>query len=220
MEFILSRRRSGFTLIELLVVIAIIGVLIALLLPAVQMAREAARRSSCINNLKQLGLALHNYESAFNRLPPAHSIEQRIGSPNYRLHGWSVQARILPYIEQEGKFSYLNFDVFQDENFVNATAKSMRIATFLCPSDPRGGDIRDPTTQTGYGNVNYGVNRGVWFVWDAFLVGKKPDAPFGVNFGVKFGQVADGLSKTIFMAENKVRQSFIRGCTGMIYQPN
>jgi len=220
MRSILSRRRAGFTLIELLVVVAIIGVLIALLLPAVQMAREAARRASCINNLKQLGLALQHYESTFRLLPPAHSIEQRVGSPNYRFHGWSVQARILPYIEQENRFSYLNIDVFQDESFVNATAKTMRIGTFVCPSDPKADEIRDPTTATGYGNVNYGVNRGTWFVWDAFIVGRKPDAPFAVNYGAKFGQISDGLSKTIFMAENKVRRFFIRGCTGMIYQPN
>lgn len=217
---ILSRRRPAFTLIELLVVLAIIGVLIALLLPAVQMAREAARRASCINNLKQLGIALQNYESTFRVLPPAHSIEQRVGSPNYRLHGWSAQARILPYIEQENKFSYLNLDVFQDEVNVNATAKTMRIATFLCPSDSRADEIRDPTVATGYGNISYGTNRGVWFVWDAFLVGRRPDAPFAVNYGAKFAHIGDGLSKTIFMAENKVRLSFIRGCTGMIYQPN
>jgi prepilin-type N-terminal cleavage/methylation domain-containing protein/prepilin-type processing-associated H-X9-DG protein len=220
MNSILSSRRAGFTLIELLVVIAIIGVLIALLLPAVQMAREAARRASCINNLKQLGLALQNYASAFNVFPPAHSIEQRSGTPNHRLHGWSVQARILPYIEQENRYTYLNFDVHQDEANVNATAKSIKIATVLCPSDPRSDDPRSPTSATGYGNISYGVNRGTWFVWDSFRVGRRPDAPFAVNYGAKFGHIVDGLSKTILMAENKVRQPFIRGCTSMIFQPN
>jgi prepilin-type N-terminal cleavage/methylation domain-containing protein/prepilin-type processing-associated H-X9-DG protein len=213
--------QRGFTLIELLVVIAIIGVLIALLLPAVQMAREAARRSQCVNNLKQIGLAAQNYASAFNSLPLGHSIERRTGlSPNYRLHGWSVQARLLPYIEQENKYGSLNFDVHQDQPNVNATAKAIRINTFVCPSDPRADDPRIPTGVTAYGNVNYGANRGVWFVWDGFLLGRKNDAPFSVNYGAKFGHITDGLSKTIFFAENKVRQPFIRGCTGMIYQPN
>src|SRR5687768_4163025 len=213
--------RRGFTLIELLVVIAIIGVLIALLLPAVQMAREAARRSQCVNNLKQFGLAVQNYASAENSLPLGHSIERRTGvSPNYRLHGWSAQARLLPYIEQESKYVTLNFDVHQDQPAVNATAKAIRISTFVCPSDPRADDPRIPNGVTAYGNVNYSANRGVWFVWDGFLVGKKNDHPFGVNYGARFGHITDGLSKTILFAENKVRQPFIRGCTGMIYQPN
>jgi len=213
--------RRAFTLIELLVVIAIIGILIGLLLPAVQMAREAARRSTCVNNMKQFGLALQNYVSTFSVLPLGHSIERRVGlTPNYRVHGWSVQARLLPYLEQENRFSFLNLDVHQDEPSVNATAKAIRVGIFICPSDTRADDPRVGTTVTGYGNINYGVNRGTWYIWDAFAGHKRPDAPFGVNFGAKFGQVSDGLSKTIFMAENKVRQPFIRGCTAMIYQPN
>ena len=96
-----NRHFQAFTLIELLVVIAIIGILVGLLLPAVQAAREAARRMSCSNNFKQIGLALHNYESAYKTLPPAGT----------RDSDFSVQARILPFIEQSGLSSELTFDV-------------------------------------------------------------------------------------------------------------
>src|SRR5215208_4704520 len=96
-----SRASWGFTLIELLVVIAIIGVLIALLLPAVQMAREAARRTQCVNNLKQIGLALHNYADGFNALPPS-SVTGYNGTAFF-WQGWSVQSRLMPYLEQTQK---------------------------------------------------------------------------------------------------------------------
>src|SRR5277367_773770 len=99
--------RRGFTLIELLVVIAIIAVLIALLLPAVQAAREAARRAQCVNNLKQMGLGLHNYENSISSFPPSNVISTVNGVAN--LGGFSVQARILPYLEQGVAFNAINF---------------------------------------------------------------------------------------------------------------
>src|SRR3954453_14977043 len=104
----MSTRRFGFTLIELLVVIAIIAVLIALLLPAVQAAREAARRMQCTNNLKQLGLGLHNYESVAGALPPAMCMTGT-GSTITWSNGWSVHARVLPFMEQGSAFNAINF---------------------------------------------------------------------------------------------------------------
>src|SRR5690349_7158372 len=102
-------QRRGFTLIELLVVIAIIAVLIALLLPAVQAAREAARRIQCTNNLKQIGIAVHNYHDAVGALPLAAAITFKGGNPIFS--GWGITARILPYMEGQAKFNACNFDL-------------------------------------------------------------------------------------------------------------
>jgi prepilin-type N-terminal cleavage/methylation domain-containing protein/prepilin-type processing-associated H-X9-DG protein len=135
------KRRRGFTLIELLVVIAIIGVLVALLLPAVQAAREAARRSQCVNNLKQIGLAIHNYESTNSCVPPTGS------TVNPQKYG--MKPRLLPYMEQMPTYNAINWMVtpfshnvsatypgdWTDGVTMNATVGAMKLNIFLCPSD-------------------------------------------------------------------------------------
>jgi len=126
-----SQRKSGFTLIELLVVIAIIAVLIALLLPAVQSAREAARRAQCTNNLKQLGLALHNYVSTVDKLP--------WGAGPWGWNDWSGHVMMLPYMEQQSMFNAINFTNGCADNRCggfNNTAVYNKVQGFLCPSDP------------------------------------------------------------------------------------
>lgn len=139
-------RRRGFTLVELLVVIAIIGVLIALLLPAVQAAREAARRSQCLNNLKQMGLAVHNYHDVNRQLPPS-----RIA---YRYLGWS--AFILPYLEQQNLYDSINLKVRYPDQ---ATAvQQTSIQAFVCPSRHSVGQ------QTTAVNTDVTVDQGA--VWD------------------------------------------------------
>src|SRR5947208_3663656 len=143
----MRRFHRGFTLIELLVVIAIIGVLIALLLPAVQAAREAARRAQCTNNLKQIGIALHNYHSAVGGFPvgflyPSRPVPPTTSPLQYR---WSALAQMAPYLEQSNLFNALNFDyplaykpagggAFWPFYPQNGTAMGTRVATFLCPS--------------------------------------------------------------------------------------
>ncbi len=127
----MKQRRSGFTLIELLVVIAIIAVLIALLLPAVQSAREAARRIQCVNNEKQLGLALHNYVGAYSVLPAAEM--QFLGLPNGS--NYSAISQILPFMEQPALFNAINFSLF-DTDPANTTAAVTTINGLLCPDDP------------------------------------------------------------------------------------
>jgi len=124
-----GRRRVGFTLIELLVVLAIIGVVVGLLLPAVQAAREAARRSRCVNNLKQLALAVQAYADVAGVLPPAAAT-----GPQWS-NNFSMKARILPYLEQAALYDSLNQSYFQ-ESGPNATSLTTLVDVFLCPSDP------------------------------------------------------------------------------------
>jgi prepilin-type N-terminal cleavage/methylation domain-containing protein/prepilin-type processing-associated H-X9-DG protein len=138
----LRRMRRGFTLIELLVVIAIIAVLIALLLPAVQAAREAARRAQCTNNLKQIGLAMHNYHQTANKFPLGKGLSAAYaGYSNQAYAGWtewSAQAQMLPYMEQLAIYNAINFSYcsgYYFGGYLNVTASCAVIASFLCPSD-------------------------------------------------------------------------------------
>jgi len=142
-----QRKSFGFTLIELLVVIAIIGVLVALLLPAVQQAREAARRSQCKNHLKQLGLAAHNYHDAFNQMPLGGTYSTPTGAPNI---SWAV--RCLPYLEQSGLYNQLDMSRANVPSQVLADGKQARehqVSVFRCPSDPHP-DFRSQYAQSSY----------------------------------------------------------------------
>ena len=213
-----SPRRNGFTLIELLVVIAIIAILVALLLPAVQQAREAARRSSCKNNLKQIGLALHNYHDTFNLMPPGDMSRSRIA--------WS--ALILPQVEQGALFDALTsagafHQPWQEIPAVthtgaNPLAKSV-IPTFVCPSDPGSGVNRRLRGQidTGSGSLTdhfFGKNNYIGS-FSAYFNATNPTVSFGggsdrptvfyQNSGVNFRDVTDGLSNTILVAERATK---------------
>ncbi len=131
----MSTRRTGFTLVELLVVITIIGILIALLLPAVQAAREAARIAQCINNLKQIGIALHGYHTALRSFPPGYI--SAVGTDNVAHDlgpGWGWAAMILPYIELDNVNAQINFNADITKP-VNASIRTTSLPVFLCPSD-------------------------------------------------------------------------------------
>jgi prepilin-type N-terminal cleavage/methylation domain-containing protein/prepilin-type processing-associated H-X9-DG protein len=160
-----SRIRRGFTLIELLVVIAIIAVLIALLLPAVQSAREAARRAQCTNNMKQIGLAMHNYHSANNSFPQGKS--QAASAIGYKggyagWTDWSAQAEMLGYVEQSPLYNSINFNYCGGYGYgmvANITAWTAVVQTFLCPSDTNadkgGPPVSSVATATGWGNSTW-----------------------------------------------------------------
>ncbi len=197
-----SAVRRGFTLIELLVVIAIVAVLMALLLPAVQAAREAARRAQCLNNLRQLGLALQNYESASGVLPPAF-VGVGTGNSVAWTNGWSALARILPNLEQNRLFNSANFTIWKEDP-PNTTAIAVSVAVFNCPSDPK---TRPFLHDYGYAGVNsYGVCQGTWFVWGGFG-GPYNSAAFSTNRARRFAEFTDGLGQTVLAAEVKAAQA-------------
>ena len=215
--------RAGFTLVELLVVIAIIGILVALLLPAVQMAREAARRTQCSNNLKQIGLALHNFEGTFKVLPPSWSLTQPTGSGS--VDGWSIHARLLPYLEQNNLASQIDFtQSYTLANNININGKfqrlsGARIPTYLCPSeiDDR---PRFKNNQLYHYPLNYGANCGDWFVFNPSNLEGGRGAFFPVN-QLPTGSYPDGMSNTLAFAEVKAWTPYLRnaGLTGNLIEP-
>ncbi len=189
--------RFGFTLVELLVVIAIIGILVALLLPAVQAAREAARRNQCANNLKQLGLGVLNYEAARRRLPPSAIINLTTTSPLAN-GSWGVHGRILDYLEESNLKSLVNLELGWD---FQAAISGLRIPIFQCPSDNKATELRDP----GGGKsllyaTNYGFNLGTWFVYDP-ATNKGGDGVFFPNSNLRMASITDGTSKTLLAGE-------------------
>ncbi|XZE19088.1 DUF1559 domain-containing protein [Pirellulaceae bacterium SH449] len=182
-------RSSGFTLVELLVVIAIIGILVGLLLPAVQSAREAARRIQCQNNLKQLALAAHNFHDAYKRFPSG-------GLPPTATSGsqFSALAQLLPFIEQGNVYAMIDLSV-PVQHDANANARNTQISTFLCPSEPR----MNPMPSLG-APTNYMSNTGAM----PFFVVPGPQlfsGVFYVNTTVRFADITDGTSQTALFSE-------------------
>jgi len=199
--------RAAFTLVELLVVIAIIGILVALLLPAIQAAREAARRSSCQNKVKQISLAMLNYESSRKALPPA-LLYYDVNHP--RNSKWSAQARILPYLEEESFESQIDYaSDYETAQFNGSRLAAYRVATYICPSEQRDEVRLDASGVANHYPLNYGVNRGVWRTFDP--TGQLPEeGAIQPNEGTPLRTVSDGTSKTLLVAEVKAYTPYFR----------
>ena len=204
-----SPSRRGFTLIELLVVIAIIAVLIALLLPAVQAAREAARRAQCVNNLKQIGLALHNYMSSIGTFPPGRFNTHVAGNGNV----WGGYSQLLPQLEQQALYNSFNFSLAPEleASLASASANSTGAATFinalLCPTDPSPA-IVIAVSGENYASHNYDLNVGSGYpLMETFPAGVTspfagpPNGPFFENRGVSPAEFLDGMSNTVAVSE-------------------
>ena len=191
-------KRAAFTLVELLVVIAIIGVLVSLLLPAVQAAREAARRMSCQNNLKQLGLALHNHESARSHLPSMGDYVN--GGTVY----WSMPARLLPYVEQGNLHDLIDFSL---PIAAQPHIARVRVPFLLCPSEVNDRERPDGPTFVHY-PLNYGANAGLWHIMQPPR--GMGEGVFVVNRVTRFADITDGTSNTLGMAEVKAFTPYIR----------
>jgi prepilin-type N-terminal cleavage/methylation domain-containing protein/prepilin-type processing-associated H-X9-DG protein len=206
--------KTGFSLIELLVVVTILGLMMALLLPAVQSAREAARRIQCTNNLKQLGLGLQQYETGYGVYPPSMVLSGK-GNTTYWVGGWSVNSRILSFTDQNTLFNAINLSTNQTAP-MNLTVTGQSFGVFVCPSE-----VSPQSYDASFGSSavsTIGWCMGDWYVWGGF--GALPNrTAFGPNLSRSAADFRDGLSSTLLASEVRSHQ-FERTDCGVLSEMN
>ncbi|WP_165065706.1 DUF1559 domain-containing protein [Paludisphaera rhizosphaerae] len=210
-----GRSRTGFTLIEVLVVVFIIAVLLALLLPAIQSARAGARRLQCTSNLKQLGLAIHNYEQSWGVLPPP-ILLLAAGSKNTPVtKGWSAHSRLLPYMEAGALYNTLNYNASY-EDAPNTTTAGVNVTIFMCPGDSNWGHVATSGLSAfsmfpSAAPSNYAACTGDWYVWGG--LGMSPNrSAFTPNQSRRLSEFQDGTSSTLLMSEVLTQQFQLTEC--------
>ena len=194
-----TRHQRAFTLVELLVVIAIIAILVALLIPAVQAARTAAASMRCKNNLRQIGIASHNFECANGRFPSLDKFAPIDGV------SWSVHSRLLPFIEQDNVNNAIDFTKTYDDQ---PQITCQRISLFLCPSEINDEGYQEKPTRLMYPS-SYGFCYGTWFIYDP-LTGKCGEGAISVNVSLHAADITDGLSATLYAADVKTWTPYYR----------
>jgi prepilin-type N-terminal cleavage/methylation domain-containing protein len=194
--------RRGFTLIELLVVIAIIAILVAMLLPAVQQVREAARQTQCKDHLHNLGLAIHNYVATTGRIPPSMCVDP----PPARSGSWSIHGRILPHLEQGNLYKQIDLSVAWSNYPI---ISGFRVPVYVCPSDPNSDRLRMTGSGIQLYSTNYAFNHGTWFIFDP-VSGRGGDGISFPNSNLRMGAVTDGTSSTLVAAEVHAWQAYTR----------
>lgn len=204
----MSGRRAALTLVEVLVVIAILGVLVALLLPVVQAAREAARRGQCLSHLRQLGLAVQNYQTTASVFPPSYCVtpyQKQTGGG-----GGSVHARIMPFLEEGALYSNIDFGRPMSDWVLPGGEKirSRRMAMYLCPSEMHDEPRFEGGVHTDY-PLSYGFSMGTWLIFDP-ATNQGGTGAFCPNARFRPASFTDGLSKTLAAAEVRAYTSHLR----------
>ena len=201
-----SRNRAAFTLVELLVVIAIIGILVAMLLPAIQQVRESARRTQCANRLRQLALAVLHYESAHSHFPTSFDVE--LGE--IKRGSWSIHAKLFPLLEQSNANALIDFDIDWHDQ-IETGIHTLGVPTLSCPSDVNEGNrVRDG--ERWVHSTSYGFNMGTWLIYNP-VNGETGNGAFCVGSPTTHSSVRDGLSNTICATDVKAFTSYIRNAT-------